>query len=268
MSVYSERSPSPILLDSIVGFIDLLGSRVAASDRHSQQTRLDQLVAGIHKARSSAALPTVDGYCATATFTDNIVVGYPLDQTGDPPMSDPERVWAVLLRVLGSAAGYQLELAKEGLFVRGGIAIGPLWIDDLFVFGEGLNHAYDLESTKARYPRIVLSNEIVKLARWLKDYLTGTSLEWLENYLVKGWDGAVFINYLFDESTRLEKESDFLEVHRAAIGAGLLDNRDSSAVYEKYLWLRTYHNYFCKRYGMKEFVLDSPGELYEFFELD
>ncbi len=198
----------------------------------------------------------------------NIVVGYPLDETGYPDSRDAERIWAVLIRVLGSAAGYQLELAKEGLFVRGGMAIGPLWIDDLFAFGGGLNSAYRIESEVARYPRILVSNEIVELARWIKPYLSGTSRPWLENYLLRGWDGAVFVNYLFDESTRIHPASDFLDAHRMAIGAGMYENRSQPVVYEKYLWLRTYHNFFCHKFGKTEYVMDTRDELYEFFPFD
>jgi hypothetical protein len=268
MSVYSDRSGEPTLIDSIVGFIDLLGSR-ATADRELQERRLHQLVKGIRKARSLAALPSVDGYCATATFTDNIVIGFPVDQTGDPPLTDPDRVWAVLLRVIAAAASYQLELAKEGLFARGGIALGPLWLDETFVFGDGLNSAYKLESTVARYPRIVLSTELVDLVQWLKPHLTrGVSRSWLDSYLIKGWDGQVFISYLFDESTRVEKQDDFLQVHKDAVVEGLFDTRHQPGIYEKYLWLRTYHNYFCKKIGRQELLLDSPDDLYEFSELE
>jgi hypothetical protein len=264
-SIYEQRSEAPVLLDSIVGFIDLLGSKAAFADLENQQRRLDQLVRALRRAREVAALPAVDGFCATATFTDNIVVGYPLDQTGDPPRSDPELMWSVLVRVLGSMAGYQLELAKEGLFVRGGIAAGPLWIDDLFVFGDGLNVAYQLESGPARYPRVVLSEEIVGIARWLRPTLSDTSKEWIDNYLVLSWDGVVFLNYLFDESTRIEQDSNYLDVHRSAVIAGLFDNQTCPAVYEKYLWLQTYHNYFCRTFGQQEFLIDARSESYEFF---
>jgi hypothetical protein len=268
VSIYEERSESPVLIESIVAFIDLLGSKDAAQNLETQQRRLDQLVRGISRARNMAALPNVDGFAATATFTDNIVVGYPLDRTGYPDTRDPDAVWAVLLRVLGSAAGYQLELAMEGLFVRGGMAIGPLWIDELFVFGAGLMSAYNIESKGAHYPRIVVSDDIVKMARWVRPHLGKQSREWLDSYLLRGWDGAVFVNYLFDNSTRIVPTPDYLATHRAAIGAGLFDNQTTPVVYEKYLWLRTYHNYYCQQVGAPEYLMEAREELYEFFPFD
>jgi hypothetical protein len=224
-------------------------------------------VKAVGRARSLAALPDVDGYCSTATFTDNIVVGYPIDDTGSPPLSDPDKSWAVLLRVLASVAAYQLELSKEGLFVRGGIAIGPIWLDDLYVFGSGLNDAYKIESTHARYPRIVVSEQILELAVWLRPQLKGASQQWLTNYFVTGWDGEWFVNYLWDEYTRDAPDSQFLEVHKQAVASGLFDSRGNPAVYEKYLWLRTYHNFFCEALFEPDKKLDVPPELYEFFSL-
>lgn len=48
------------------------------------------------------------------------------------------------------------DLACDGMFVRGAITYGPLFHDKKFVFGNAYQRAYEIESTKADYPRIVI----------------------------------------------------------------------------------------------------------------
>ena len=52
--VYTTRSLDPVLVESIVVFIDSLGSQAVARDRTLQQRRLEQLSTGIAAARKTA----------------------------------------------------------------------------------------------------------------------------------------------------------------------------------------------------------------------
>ena len=44
---------------------------------------------------------------------------------------------------------------------RGGVAIGDIYHDDEAVFGPGLVRAYDIESNVAKFPRIVVDQEVL-----------------------------------------------------------------------------------------------------------
>ncbi len=283
---YASRSNAPILVESFVLFIDSLGSQAVSRDLALQQQRLDQLSAGIAAARSRGGLPTFDSFASTATFTDNIVVGFPVDATGVPPLSDADSTWAVYLRALLAAAGYQTELIRHGIFIRGGITVGPLWIDAHLVFGSGLLDAYRLEHESAVYPRVIVSDGFVEAGKSLVGQLWSAESEaWLDNLLIRGRDGRYFVNYLFDDQIQraqtsaapgefgsvltvpVQPTADFLRVHRAAVGEGLLDNADNPHVYEKYLWAANYHNYFCQKYGYLEEQMDRPPDLHEFSTL-
>jgi len=55
--VYTTRSLDPVLVESIVVFIDSLGSQAVARDRTLQQRRLEQLSTGIAAARKTAGPP-------------------------------------------------------------------------------------------------------------------------------------------------------------------------------------------------------------------
>jgi hypothetical protein len=55
-----------------------------------------------------------------------------------------------------------LALLHEGYFTRGGVCRGMLNHDTNMVFGEALVKAYKLESEVAKYPRIMLTKDVVE----------------------------------------------------------------------------------------------------------
>jgi hypothetical protein len=64
--------------------------------------------------------------------------------------------------ILIDVAKLAIELLNEKIIFRGGIAYGKIWNDSEGMFGEAANKAYLLESTKAKYIRICIDNEIIK----------------------------------------------------------------------------------------------------------
>ena len=57
------------------------------------------------------------------------------------------------------------DLACDGMFVRGGIAYGPLFHDKTFVFGSAYQRAYEVESKIAIWPRIVIDSSALEFMR-------------------------------------------------------------------------------------------------------
>jgi hypothetical protein len=55
-----------------------------------------------------------------------------------------------------------LKLMKHGFLVRGGIAFGDTYLDDLGFFGPAVERAHKIESKEAIYPRIMFDSEIGK----------------------------------------------------------------------------------------------------------
>ena len=53
-----------------------------------------------------------------------------------------------------------LLIIKYKILVRGGITLGDLYIDDDFVFGDGLIKAVELEHKKAKTPRIIIDPDL------------------------------------------------------------------------------------------------------------
>ena len=71
---------------------------------------------------------------------------------------------SVIKEILISFSKVCVELLKEKIFFRGGIAYGDIWNDMEGMFGPAANEAYLLESKFSKYIRIGIDKEIAELA--------------------------------------------------------------------------------------------------------
>lgn len=60
-------------------------------------------------------------------------------------------------------AEYQFKLLLNGILIRGGITYGKHFYKDNFLFSSALIDAYGIESKLARFPRIIISNDLYEL---------------------------------------------------------------------------------------------------------
>ena len=65
-----------------------------------------------------------------------------------------------LLLLLDLLERFSLNVLSAGFFMRGAVVRGALYHDKEVVFGDALIRAYNLESTVARYPRIIIERTI------------------------------------------------------------------------------------------------------------
>jgi hypothetical protein len=170
------------------------------------------------------------------TFTDNIVIGWPILQDGESETGD------AFLRF----SAFQVEMIRHGFFTRGALTIGDIYVDDIAVFGEGLVEAYRGESTLAQHPRIILCAPLVSLVReHLRYYEPGDAPQF--RLLLEDLDGQWFIDYLDDEVFPAVDvvQEEFLSVHEEQIELNLRRFVADPRVWSKYCWIADYHNAFC-----------------------
>ena len=79
--------------------------------------------------------------------------------------------------------------------MRGAIVKGSLYHDDSMVFGEALIRAYRFEQDVARYPRIVVTSDIVKEVKRLL-LNEGQNNAWFSGLLQKAEDGPHYLHVL------------------------------------------------------------------------
>jgi hypothetical protein len=247
---YHSFNKPPTLRPSVVAFIDLLGyiDLITTSEKEGTQ---EQLLQTLHHALStnrgwleelhpSLKLKNLfdkDLYVLKA-FTDNIVLAWPIREDAE----------AELGSVFSKLADFQFTMSLEGFFVRGGISVGMAYVDDIAVFGDALTQSYEAESHLARDPRIVLApSAVVAVKKHLKYYHKPEHAPQTRELLCDS-DGQWFLNYLdcvlYAEDEAGPFYEEFLR-HKAAVEMKLNQHKSSPAIFSKYAWVASYHNFFC-----------------------
>lgn len=225
----SGAAPDPKLTKQLCVFLDVLGSGLLAVDSKAA-SNLRRLHSAVEFAHDVAMRKRRAPY-SVVTFTDNLVLGWPI---ADDPATE-------LAKTLREAAAYQYALTRFGFFVRGGLAVGGLYMHSEFVFGPALIEAYQQEHSVALQPRVVLSRAAAAIARGALRRRRPPAQ--LRRLLAVSGDGKIFVNYL--EVARRDGRSELLR-HKQRVENELQRQTSSPRVWEKYRWLADYHNYYCQ----------------------
>ena len=242
-SPFQDEEERPTLRRCITLYLDILGFKstiYASSDRTEAVTALRYLRAALDKAyeclRGSIEEGATYERWYVKAFTDNLVIVL--------PVSNDELIDAG--RLSAHVGRFQLSLACNGFFTRGGMAIGDAYIDDKVVFGGAVVEAYLAEARQAREARVVLAPSMRDLFDLHATfYINADSVPW---HLRRDVDGEVFLDYLhYTEVSENGEVPIGLESHRDQIAKGLRDHVSRPTVQQKYFWLAKYHNAFCRQ---------------------
>jgi hypothetical protein len=232
---YVDGDGRPQLADVVMLSLDLLGTRAGAAEeaqRYLEITR-DAMTRATRWADGGKSSPTVIRW-----FSDNAAMADPLDLNNPHDLSFGFHVI--------TTGWMQLELAMMGLFGRGGIAVGPFFADDTFLYGPALVDAYVTESKKAIYPRVLLHESAASFALAELERFGGGETEVHRTHLAIDRDGLPFVNYLasvYDEPGDVEA---MLDNHKIHIQSRLQQHQGDPHVHLKYEWLADYHDRFCR----------------------
>jgi hypothetical protein len=196
-----------------VAFVDLLGfSEMVRSDCES--TEPPKYLELLHQAHLRAiALLANDVEAGLIQFSDSVVLSRPFDL-------------AALSGFLKALAHWQKSLLGDGLRCRGAVTFGKHFVNDRFLFSTGLIDAYGIEVSQARYPRIVVSENLLDLAT--------PDVDWAQVAVLREDDGIAFVDYLtFEDNAE--------KARLANAVAGVLARAPATAsVQEKARWLAHY----------------------------
>lgn len=157
--------------------------------------------------------------------------------------------------IFNAVAHFQFNFALSDFFIRGGIAVSDLYMDENIVVGPGLIEAYELENRVANFPRIILSKEAHEVIKsHLRYYSNPKHSPQFTEYLIDK-DGLVFLNYLqiaIDQSPQgdsydEEKINNLIIDHKNIIIKNLTKYQSNYKVLQKFCWIADYHNFFCKK---------------------
>jgi hypothetical protein len=231
-------------------FADLLGVReVTLSDPEAGLRALETATR-----RSFRDFLASDSAWPSTFFSDSLVVASPIEEGEDSE--------SAIGGLIAQAAYLQLDLSLNDWFVRGGLTLGPIFLHDGLVYGPALIDAYDIESTQALHPRIVVGPEAIASQTAALSAYGDPVASPANQLLLRDDDGRVFINYLsvvFDDP-----DVDYATVlaeHRDKIATRLVRHRGSRAIWEKYRWVADYHNHACQLHASGDPSLRVDREL-------
>ena len=236
------KNGKPVHQVSYCAFLDVLGfsDRIRASYKNKTANKLlRQFHAIFDRQIKRLKSDSDESFLYFKSFSDNVLIAHPRFS------DDMESEFAFTLWPISK---YQFEMALQGFFIRGGLSVGQLFMDDNSVYGEALIDAYELESKIAVNPIIILCKETMKLVDLHLSFYHGEEPPHVRRVLVNS-DGRYFINYLSeciietDEGEEIDLKS--LKKHKGQIEHALAQYAAEPAVFAKFSWLAAYHNYFC-----------------------
>lgn len=236
----------PTVLPSFCVYMDILGFSdltIEANKNNQVQELFDRLHRAIvENPQISKHSPETDIIRSTwqfKIFTDNVILGQIIYRG-----SDAEGEFG---HTIEEVAYYQMSLALDGFFVRGGFTIGPLYVGEDMVYGISLLEAYNIEKRIAQNPRIVISPQVMELVKKHLKYYGHPQGAPQNSDILVDTDNQPFVNYLI---TLIDEEYhifyDELYKHKENIENCLVKFKDQPHILLKYIWLANYHNYFCK----------------------
>ena len=145
-------------------------------------------------------------------------------------------------------------LFDEGILLRGGITVGDVALSYGQLFGPAVVRGYALESQVARFPRVVVGEEVLRElkinpALWVHD--ADYDLKATKGLLRRDFDGEYFVDYLRVIEEELDERSEYpglLDQHEEFIKRGLKRYKDDASILAKYKWLREYHRYTVRKW--------------------
>ena len=245
--------------ERLVAFIDILGFKeiVKQSEKDPSKVELiysvlnylknweisknwDLKLVEIEEDAQKRGLENFDirGKTNSTSFSDSIVVSVKVDNN----VNEMTSTLIVNLANIGAI------LFEQGILFRGGLTIGNIIHNENgTVFGQGLIDAYKLESSSAKYPRIILSDKLISKLNY--PITTKRDRYPYYQYIDRFEDGCVGFHQMqyyqvmesWEEMTT-EKLTTSLDKIRKVIIKGLDDSFEKPDVFEKYKWLKEqYH---------------------------
>ncbi|MNZ54777.1 hypothetical protein D3C78_726890 [compost metagenome] len=236
---------------AVITFIDLLGfkSIVNSCSYEEIRNKLETVLkfSGFDKNEDGEGLePKI------IQFSDSIIRVRPLDSK-----SNSEFPYGLAFYEFLDLVHIQGALINHGICLRGGISLGQVHFEDKTIFGPGFVRAYELESTYAKHPRIVVDPKLICAISNEKRLLSPHNsfkeeIRSIRKNLRHEDDGVYSIDYLRSFLGELDEPEDrpiFLENHKKLILSNSKAFGELNPVSAKYLWMATYHNEVIKEIG-------------------
>lgn len=209
---------------SVLAFLDVLGfSAMVERDSRSTNPKFLPVFVEIFGEIATEA----KGEISLRMFSDSIVIEATLS---------PNNV----IKLIDVVGELQQRFLERHILLRGGVAFGKHFKNDYVTFSQALVSAYSIESRIARFPRVVVSDDLLNYA-WHHADTTAQLHDDLRRLLMVDRDNVKFVNYLSEDS---------LQSHRNHVESCIhAEPHPHETVLEKMQWLLDYYNFQADQAG-------------------
>lgn len=220
--------------DRVVAFVDVLGFKDLVMQSQSDERVLLNITSALSSLYEWIWQWEADGCNSSFAFTqlsDSVVLS---------AITDTQDSFEMLLQLM---LGIVDIAYNNGVVVRGGIARGGLIHDKEMVVGPAMVYAYLLESKKAVYPRIIISEELKnEFDANLQEYVDSQpNLDEIPSFnkIFKqdDEDGVWYMDYVDPDEAfiTMRTKEDYIDALKDIVKKGL--NNPEPKVRKKYEWL-------------------------------
>lgn len=240
-----RQSRIPGYIDRYCAFIDILGFRGLVRELQTDVSRFVKLQAALTKIHKPSNAPQKDWSTdfQVQSISDAVAISTVANLSG-------------LIHLFNAIETLAVDLLKEGYLIRGALVKGKLYHDDQMVFGDALVRAYDLESTVVRYPRVMVTSDIIEEINHSTRGFFVEERKHYEIHLEQADDGPHYVHVLRNIASEIsriqienlnlrpEKQHSLAEYERMrdTIQKRLRESVDNPRHFEKVQWFARYWN--------------------------
>jgi hypothetical protein len=248
--------------DRIVAFIDILGFKNKINDTisgsNNVQSQIDKIIQAYDIIRNSCGIEIknemekmirkelLESRMATI-FSDSIIISFLTDN-----ISEISFTFIDLQRILD-------HLVHHHFICRGALTCGKMIHTKDFCFGPAFVEAYEMEKKAALYPRIIISEDLMKKFKQFEQQpALEDEMESVKNLLKQDTDGMYYIDY-FENIMGLHKEDKNFPKHINKISTFIKKEIQSIKppdVKIKYMWMRDKVNKVIEKTKKKRWLTD------------
>lgn len=178
-------------------------------------------------------------------FSDNIIVAEEINFK----RFDDDQIRKICESFLRMIRTFQFVLMTCGWYVRGSVEVGSLYIDETFVWGKSLITAYMLESQKAIYPRVLISDNFAQEISVCIDDLID------KKFIALDSDGQIYVDYFNFEGDDGGRFPVLLEQIRNSIMWSYQKSNHDARVQKKIQWVIEKFNQECLRSDRESYLI-------------
>jgi hypothetical protein len=192
-------------------------------------------------------------------FSDTIIISYSMTQE------------AGIFNIVTDISFLSASALQSGFLLRGAIVCDKIYHTEERIFGPALIKAYEMEKHLAIYPRIILDDNIIDIAKSypISHHDPETEIKFIEHFILKDFDGLNYINYFnaIESEEGFEVMPEYFNCLRKIINE--MEAINNTSVKSKYLWIKKKYNDVIESYKNNynnDRAKETCPDLYEYYK--